>query len=220
MATVGQCPAPSAAQTRGARGPRWGGWCGHEAGTGGQHGTRPGRGEVCVEVDAEEAKPIGIYFLFLEAFFLVHKVRGLLKTEHREGGRRGAAREAGHREGGGRPAGGEPAASVRPAPCGPRSSGQTTAAKLDQEDSQAPRLKGPPSRGGVDPGSACWARCDPYSCRCQGCGRAQQSVLGSSPGEPTGGGRPPATGRCRCPPQAPPPAASGPRAASPWCPTR
>lgn len=117
MATVGQCPAPSAAQTRGARGPRWGGWCGHEAGAGGQHGTRPERGEVCVEVDAEEAKPIGIYFLFLEAFFLVHKVRGLLKTEHREGGRRGAAREAGHREGGGRPAGGEPAASVRPAPC-------------------------------------------------------------------------------------------------------
>lgn len=175
-------------------------------------------------MDAEEAKSISVYFLFWEAF-LVHKVRGLLKTEHSLNGEEEDG-DAGGREGG-RPQGGRRAAqqesrlllsALRPA--GRAGSGQTTAAKLDPEDSQAPRLKGPPRPGSVDPGSACQARCDPYSCRCQGRGRAQQSVLRSSPGELTGGGQPPDTGRRRCPPQAPPPAASGPRAASPWRPTR
>lgn len=42
-------------------------------------------------------------------------------------------------------------------------------------DYGAPRPKGPPSQGGGDPGSPRWARCVPYSCRCQGCGWAQHS---------------------------------------------
>lgn len=42
---------------------------------------------------------------------------------------------------------------------------------------------------------------------------------GEQPRRAEGRGQPPDTGRCRCPPQAPPLAASGPRAASRWCPT-